>query len=196
MHVHFNKKPKKINGIKYIKLDLNKANEKILKKFDKNYDIIINLVGYISKQKFESFNIHELNKTIKINSIVPLLIIRNSLKHMERNKFGRIVNTSSIGVKFGGGNATFAYSLSKYLNEFIPSYIKKLCSKNINYNILRIGVTKTKFHKKIKNKSLSNRIKMIPAKKIANVEDISNYIYFIIQSNFITNEIIKITGGE
>ena len=37
---------------------------------------------------------------------------------------------------------------------------------------------------------------MIPAKKIANVEDISNYIYFIIQSNFITNEIIKITGGE
>ena len=61
---------------------------------------------------------------------------------------------------------------------------------------MRIGVTKTKFHKKIKNKSLSNRIKMIPAKKIANVEDISNYIYFIIQSNFITNEIIKITGGE
>ena len=57
------------------------------------------------------------------------------------------------------------------------------------------GVTKTKFHKKIKI-NLSNRIKMIPAKKIANVEDISNYIYFIIQSNFITNEIIKITGGE
>ena len=48
---------------------------------------------------------------------------------MERNKFGRIVNTSSIGVKFGGGNATFAYSLSKYLNEFIPSYIKIMFKK-------------------------------------------------------------------
>ena len=48
---------------------------------------------------------------------------------MERNKFGRIVNTSSIGVKFGGGNAIFAYSLSKYLNEFIPSYIKKFVQK-------------------------------------------------------------------
>ena len=33
LHVHFNKKkPKKINGIKYIKLDLNKANEKNIKK--------------------------------------------------------------------------------------------------------------------------------------------------------------------
>ena len=90
------------------------------KDLENDYDIIINLVGYVSDQSFFNFSLKEVNKTILINSIIPYLIIRNSLKNMIKQKFGRIVNTSSVGIKFGGGKKTFAYSLSKYLNEFIP----------------------------------------------------------------------------
>ena len=116
---------------------------------------------------------------------------------MSKNNYGRIINTSSIGVKFGGGINTFSYSLSKHLNEFMPSEIKKLSSKNILYNTVRIGVTDTKFHKKIKNKSIQKRIKLIPLKKMATTKDIAKYIfYLIVENNFITNEVINITGGE
>ena len=116
---------------------------------------------------------------------------------MKKKNYGRIINTSSVGVKFGGGLSTFAYSLSKHINEFIPSEIRKLSSKNILYNTLRIGVTNTRFHKKIKNKSIKKRIKLIPIKKMASSNDIANYIIFLIHNNnFITNEIINITGGE
>jgi len=199
--VHYNKFPPKINynkKVKLIKKDLFKINEKNIKNFFENdYDIIINLVGYVSNQSFFNFSLKELNKTILINTFIPFLIIRNSIENMIKKNFGRIINTSSIGVKFGGSEKTFAYSLSKYLNEFIPSDLRKLSSKNIFYNTLRIGVTNTRFHKKIKNKSIQNRIKLIPVKKMASVDDISDYIIFLIRNNnFITNEIINITGGE
>ena len=186
------------NKINLIKKNLFDINEKNIKKFFENdYDIIINLVGYISNQSFFNFSLKEVNKTILINSIIPYLIIRNNLKNMIKNKFGRIVNTSSVGIKFGGGKKTFAYSMSKYLNEFIPSDIRELSSKNIFYNTLRIGVTNTKIHKRVKNKSLKKRIRLIPAKKSASVDDISNYIIYLIRNNnFITNEIVSITGGE
>lgn len=83
------------------------------------------------------------------------------------------------------------------MNEFIPNNIRKLYSKNIYYNTLRIGVTNTKFHKKIKNKSMSRRVKLIPVKKMANTIDIVEYIMFLIlKNNFITNEVITISGGE
>ena len=132
-----------------------------------------------------------------INSLAPLLVIRNSINNMKRKKYGRIINTSSIGTKFGGGNSTFAYSLSKYINEFIPGEIRKLSSNNILYNTIRIGVTDTKFHKKIKKKSLKKRIKLIPINKMASTDDIANYIIFLIDNNnFVTNETINITGGE
>ena len=201
IHVHYNKKfsKKKIQeNIKLIKKDLSKINSKNLNKvFDNNYDIIVNLVGYVSKQSFSNFSIKEVQKTILVNSLIPFMIIRNSLKNMSKNNYGRIINTSSIGVKFGGGINTFSYSLSKHLNEFMPSEIKKLSSKNILYNTVRIGVTDTKFHKKIKNKSIQKRIKLIPLKKMATTKDIAKYIfYLIVENNFITNEVINITGGE
>lgn len=201
LSIHYNRFPPKLKfkkKISLIKKNLFDVNEKNINKiFENDYDIIINLVGYVSDQSFFNFSLKEIYKTISINSIIPYLIIRNSLKNMATKNFGRIVNTSSVGIKFGGSKKTFAYSISKYLNEFIPSDIRELSSKNVFYNTLRIGVTKTKFHKKIKNKSLKNRAKLIPANKLGSVDDISNYIiYLISNNNFITNEVVSITGGE
>ena len=200
-HVHYNKKFSenwKHRSIKLIKKDLNLVNKKNLNKiFDNNYDIIVNLVGYVSKQSFSNFDVKEVQKTILINSLVPFMIIRNSLKNMSKKKYGRIINTSSIGAKFGGGSNTFSYSISKHLNEFMPSEIKRMSSNNVLYNTVRIGVTNTKFHKKIKNKSILKRVKLIPIKKMASAKDIAKYIFYLItESNFITNEVLNITGGE
>ena len=203
VYIHYNSNSKIIKNFKhrcnFIKADLSNLNYKnTLKKFDNNYDIIINLVGYISGKSFEKFTIESLEKTLRINSIIPLLIIRMSIKKMLKKKWGRILNTSSIGVKFGGGDNTFEYSLSKYFNEFIPSHIKNIADKNIFYNVLRIGLTNTKIHKKIANKNLIKRTQLIPIKKMATPKEIANYIYYISsnENQFITNEVIKITGGE
>ena len=106
--------------------------------------------------------------------------------------------SSSIWVKFGGSKNTFAYSISKHLNEFIPSYFKNFYKNEIFYNSLRIGTTNTKIHKKIKNKNLSKRVKLIPVKKMANPEDIASYILFICseKNKFITGSVLTIAGGE
>ena len=193
-----NKFKKKFRNCQLIKANFAKINIKKIKKiFKNNYDIIINLVGYISNQSFENFNEHEFNKTIKANSLIPLLIIRKSLKHMEKNNFGIIINTSSIGTKFGGGKNTYLYSISKFINEFIPSHIKKLSKKNILYNCIKIGVVNTKIHKSIKNKILKKRIELIPLNRIAEIKEIVEAILFLVKKNtFINNEIINISGGE
>jgi 3-oxoacyl-[acyl-carrier protein] reductase len=201
LHYHSNiKNIKKIkNKCNLIKADLSASNYKnTLKKFDKNYDIIVNLVGYINNKSFEKFTIESLEKTLRINSLIPLLIIRMSLTKMIKKKWGRILNSSSIGVKFGGGTNTFEYSISKHLNEFIPNYLKKIADKNIFYNVMKIGLTNTKIHKKISNKNLKIRTNLLPIKKMATPHDIANYIYYLSsdENQFITNEIINITGGE
>ena len=129
---------------------------------------------------------------------MPILIQKKLLKNMVSKKFGRILHISSIGVKYGGGENTFNYSFSKHSLEFISSYIKKLSKFNILTNILRVGVVKTKLHKKIKNKNLNQRIKLIPIQRAAKISEISNMIYFLASENnsYISNEIISIAGGE
>ena len=55
---------------------------------------------------------------------------------MEKLKFGRILDLSSIGVKYGGSEFTYNYSFSKHALEYIPSFFKNLTKKNILTNIL------------------------------------------------------------
>ena len=52
--------------------------------------------------------------------------------------------------------------------------------------------------KKILNKDLIARTKLLPIKKMATTKDIVNYIYYLSsnENQFITNEIINIIGGE
>lgn len=203
VHIHYNSNyfnvKKFSKNCKLIKADLSSTNyKKNLKKFNNNYDIVVNLIGYISGKSFEEFNLKTIEKTLRANSFLPLMIIRKSLKKMTQNKWGRIINSSSIGVKFGGGKKNFEYSLSKHANEFIPSYIRNLADKNIFYNTVKIGLTDTKIHKKISNKNISKRKKLVPVKKMASSRNIANFIFYYVseENQFVTNETISITGGE
>ena len=129
-----------------------------------------------------------------------MIILRHVLKKMVKNKYGRILNGSSIGIKFGGGEKSFNYSLSKHILEFIPSVIKKIANKNIIINNLRIGVTNTKIHKRLKRNqtTMRKRISLIPLKRMASSKEIAEYICFFIseKNSFMTNETLNISGGE
>ena len=179
--------------------DNEKDVKNLLKKTkNKNISSCINLIGYIDNVSYEQFNIKNLIKSLKINTIMPLHLIKNLLPFMIKNKFGRILNISSIGVKFGGGKKTFNYSFSKNALEFIPSYFNELAKKNILINNLRVGVTKTKIHNKIKNKNLNQRISLIPMKRMANSQEIAKFIYQLAseENTYITRQTLSISGGE
>lgn len=202
-HYHKNLKSlikfKKNKFFKLFSLDLSKQIKKShLKKITKNYDSFINLTGLVKNVSFENFNYKNLNEILLANYINPLLILKHIFPGMIKKKWGRILMSSSIGVKFGGSKNTFAYSVSKHLNEFIPSFFKNYYKDEIFYNTLRIGTTNTKIHKKIKNKNLIKRVKLIPTKKMADPEDIASYILYICseKNKFITGSILTIAGGE
>ena len=144
---------KKYNNIKFIKQNFYKITKINLNKFLKNSDIknnatLINLVGYVDKKSYQQTSLEQTLEAVKINTLIPNLVIRENLKFMKKIKYGRILNCSSIGVKFGGGDKTYNYSLSKHLLEFIPRYIKEHAKLNIIINNIRIDIQIQEFIKK------------------------------------------------
>ena len=117
---------------------------------------------------------------------------------MEKLKFGRILDLSSIGVKYGGSEFTYNYSFSKHALEYIPTYIKNLNKFNILTNNLRVGVVNTKLLRKVKNKNIKSRIKLIPMQRMGTISEVTNMIFFLSsqQNSFISSETISISGGE
>ena len=185
------------------KFDLKKVNkfEKFLYKNKlkfSNFDAFVNLAGYLKPTTFERFSLKDLYDHLNVNSISSLLVIRSIISGMKKRKWGRIINTSSIATKFGGGLQTFAYSLSKFNNEFFPVYFKNVYSKNVIINSLQIGLTNTKLNKKLPSKDFKKRVKLIPLNRMAEPIEVANYIFYLCndKNTLLTGSVINISGGE
>ena len=92
----------------------------------------------------------------------------------------------------------FSYSIGKFALEFFPSNNKKWIKNNVLINTVRVGVTKTRLHNKLKTKNLIKRVKLIPIQRMASPEEIAKVIFFLGSNDntFISNEVISISGGE
>tara|TARA_X000000950_G_C13891166_1_gene650907 strand:+ start:1973 stop:2689 length:717 start_codon:yes stop_codon:yes gene_type:complete len=195
---------KKFTNLKIIRSNFLKINEKNIKRelkiFKKNkYDIIINLIGFIDNKSYANYDLLSLITSLKVNAIIPNLIIRENIEYMKKKNWGRIVNCSTVGVKYGGGEYSYNYNLSKHFLEFIPGKYREWAAKNILINNLRIGHANTKIHKRMK-KILKGRerIQLIPIKRMINVQEISEYIFFYATdlNSYVTGETLNILGGE
>ena len=209
-HLFKNKKKllslrKKTKNLDLINLNFSNFNnskiEKIIKKkFNKKYDSIINLIGYVDNKSFENTNLKSILKSLATNTILPILVEKMLIKKMLSQRWGRILNCSSIGVKFGGGKNSYNYSFSKHCLEFIPSSYKSWAKKNVFINNLRIGVTKTKIHKKMKRKkqNMQKRLKLIPINRMAEPKEISDYIVNLTteSNSYMTGQTLNVSGGE
>ena len=196
-----NKKTKKLNLIQFDFSDYENPfiERLIMRKFDGKYDSIVNLICCLDNKSFEKTSLKDILKSLCANSLIPILIEKIALKGMLKKKWGRILNCSSIGIKFGGGKYTYNYSLAKHSLEFIPSCYKDLAKKNVLINNLRIGLTNTKVHKRYKkNIKMSKRIKLIPMNRMAEPSEISKYINDLVteKNSFMTGQTITVSGGE
>ena len=195
------KNSKNLNIVEFNFANYNNSNiEKLMvKKFSKKYDSIINLIGYIDNKGFENTNLDSIVKSLTINTIIPILIEKRLVKKMLKQKWGRILNCSSIGVKFGGGTNSYNYSLAKHCLEFIPNSYKNWAKRNVFINNLRIGVTNTKIHKRMKkNMKMKSRIRLIPINRMANPKEMSTYITDLSteKNSYMTGQTLTVSGGE
>lgn len=212
--VHYNKnlngarkllKLSKKNKCKIFKSDFSRSKDiiKLWKNFCKwsknRIDFLINNAGHVKPMHFYKLSEKEWDKALTINLKSSFLLSRSAIKVMSKNKKGRIINISSGGWQYGGGQNTVHYSVSKAAIEALTLATSKIGAKsNVLINAIRPGATKTDFHKKMGRKNLTARTNLVPLKRMARPDEISNAVIFLCdeKSSFITNSILDIRGGE
>jgi NAD(P)-dependent dehydrogenase (short-subunit alcohol dehydrogenase family) len=139
------------------------------------------------------------DSTFQVNVKAPFLLSRAALAVMSEQGWGRIINISSIGVKFGGGLNTVHYSASKAALEALTnSFARAGAPHNVLVNTVRAGVTNTPFHQKIGRDDLSERAHLIPLKRVAEPREIAEAVLFLAseKASYITGSTITVAGGE
>ena len=185
-----------------IKLDVTSRND-VKKCFDelklKNLlpDILINNAGITADQLFLRMNDDDWDNVINTNLTGTFNLTKIFLKNMIKNKFGRIINISSISVLMGNPGQVNYSSSKAALNGFTKSLAKEVGSRNITVNCVAPGFIDTDMTSYIEDNERNEILKQIPLNKFGVPEDISKLVMFLMsdEASYITGQTISIDGG-
>ena len=160
-------------------------------------DILINNAGVTRDNLSLRMSFNEWKKVIDINLNSTFLLCKFSLKKMIKNKYGKIVNiTSVVGHTGNVGQANYAASKSGIIG-LSKSLALEYAKKNININCVSPGFIETKMTDKIDQKFKDIIISKIPSNRLGTPDDVANVTAFLSSdlANYITGETIHVNGG-
>ena len=169
----------------------------VLKSKDILPSVFINNAGITKDQLFLRMKDKDWDEVIETNLNGLFRVTKAFIKPMVKNKFGRVINISSVaGLMGNSGQVNYSSSKSAMVG-FSRSLAKELGSRNITSNVVAPGFIETDMTTFLNDDDKIEVSKNIPMKRFGTVEDVAKCIVFLASdnANYITGQIISVDGG-
>lgn len=158
---------------------------------------VVNNAGVVQNNAAVLMSDEEWNSVLATNLSGPFFVIRAFLMHFIGNKFGRIINISSLAQDGASGQINYAASKAGLVG-LSRTLAREYGEKGITCNTVTVGLVETDMVKD----HLAEKLKEIwyqycPIKRIGNVEEIASMVYYLTtnEAAFINGENIRVSGG-
>lgn len=181
-------------------MDLNdpESIEHYVSNLDGPIDILVNNAGINILAGLDELDSAMLNETLQINLVAPLLLTRLVAKRMRANRYGRIVNLSSIWSLVSKEHRV-AYAASKSaINGVTRTLALELESCGILINAIAPGYVNTELTRQNNSReqiqAISNNI---PLQRLAEPEEIAEMVAFLCseKNSYMTGQVVVVDGG-
>ena len=193
---------KKFPNINVLKFDISEHSK--IEEFIENVtsqlvglDILVNNAGITKDNLSLRMKNEEWQKVIDINLSSTFYLCKHAIKKMLKNKYGRIVNITSIVGHTGNlGQANYSASKSGMV-AMSKSLAIEYAKKNITINCVSPGFIQSNMTDKIVESIKAALTSRIPMSKLGTGEDVSNTVAFLSSdaASYITGETIHVNGG-
>ena len=160
-------------------------------------DILVNNAGTNIDNLSLRMKDDEWKKVIDINLTSTFLLSKYAIKKMLKNKYGRIVNISSVVGHTGNlGQSNYAASKAGIVG-MTKSLAIEYAKKNITLNCVSPGFIQSRMTDNIIESVKAVLTSKIPMSRLGNGEDVANSVAFLSsdQASYITGETIHVNGG-
>lgn len=181
-------------------LDLSspKSIDEFLSQLTTHIDIVINNAGILKVGQHDEISTDDFHEVFQVNVVAPFKIISGVIEDMKHQKFGRIVNISSIwGQKSKEGRTLYSSSKAA-LDALTRSLAIEFAAYNILINSVAPGYIETDMLKQYNTEKELLKIKdTIPMKRFGKKIEIAELVKFLCSENnsYITGQILTIDGG-
>jgi len=191
-------------GVKAVAVKCNVADAndvaELIKKAQETFptlDILVNNAGVTRDNLMMRMEEKDWDLVLDINLKGAFLLTKAVTRIMMKQRYGRIVNMSSvIGVMGNAGQSNYAASKGGLI-AFTKSTAKEFASRNITCNAIAPGFIETAMTAKLTDEVKENYKKGIPLGRMGSVDDVANAVLFLVseQSTYITGQVLHVDGG-
>ncbi|ARG96458.1 acetoacetyl-CoA reductase [Legionella micdadei] len=160
-------------------------------------DVLVNNAGITRDAVFNKMTKEQWDDVLRVNLDGMFNVTRHVVDCMRRQESGRIINISSVNAQKGQySQANYAASKAG-IYGFTKSLAQELMAKNITVNSISPGYVNTRLMQGIRPDILKSIIELIPAKRLAEPEEIAWVVEFLVNDNsrYITGANLSINGG-
>ena len=159
--------------------------------------VLVNNAGITKDQLFLRMKDEDWDDVIETNLNGLFRVTKAFIKPMVKNKFGRVINISSVaGLMGNSGQVNYSSSKSAMVG-FSRSLAKELGSRNITSNVVAPGFIETDMTTFLNDDEKVEVSRNIPMKRFGTVQDVAKCIVFLAsdEANYITGQTISVDGG-
>ncbi len=165
--------------------------------FGGRLDILVNNAGMTRDMLLAMMPENDWDLVISTNLKSAYNCSKAALKPMMRQKYGRIVNMTSVAGLAGNPGQT-NYSASKAgLIGFTKSLAKEIGGRNITVNAVAPGFVPTDLTSSLPKNLLDDAVKMTPLGRLGTIEDVAYAVAFLAsdEAAYITGQVLSVDGG-
>jgi len=159
--------------------------------------ILINSAGISAYGLIQDVTYNDYQKVINANLNSTFFCSQQILPYMLKERFGRIINISSVWGNVGAANEVLYSTTKGAINTFTKALAKELAPSGITVNAIAPGVVMSSMMANFSKDEIEALLMEMPMKRFANTEEIAQAVLYLVGPNaaYVTGQILTIDGG-
>jgi 3-oxoacyl-[acyl-carrier protein] reductase len=160
-------------------------------------DILVNNAGVTRDQLLLRMSDEDWDTVLNVDLKSAFLCTRAVLRHMLKQRRGRIISIASIvGIVGNPGQANYASAKAGIIG-FTKSIAKEVASRGITANAIAPGFIDTQMTQKLEEKQRQELAGRIPVGYLGSPRDIAEAVAFLAseEARYITGQVLNVDGG-
>ncbi len=154
-------------------------------------DILVNNAGIARPQKLEDITERDWDELLTVNLKSCFLVTQAVLPHMRTQKWGRIINLSSVAAQLGGVVGPHYAASKAGIIGLTHSYAHLLAREGITANAIAPALIETD----MVTGNIDARPDRIPVGRFGSVEETAEVAVMLAANGYITGQTINVNGG-